>query len=127
MSVANILVVDDEPLIGFAFKRELAADGYDVDSVLNGEEALKAVRVKKYDLALIDKDMPGMDGIETCKAIKKIAPDPVLVFMTGLFDKNNLSREGEFVAAGGKTYCLYKPFAQGELRAVVRKALDEKP
>ncbi len=125
MSIANILVVDDEPLIGLAFQRELIADGYTVDSVLNGEEALKAVRLKKYDLALIDKDMPGMDGIETCREIKKIAPESVLVFMTGLFDKHNVSKEKQFVEAGGRTYYLYKPFAQGELRAVVHKALNE--
>ena len=125
MAVVNILVVDDEPLIGVAFQRELNMDGYKVDIVQSGEEALKAVRQKKYDLVLIDKDMPGMDGIETCKEIRKITPEPVLVFMTGLFDKQNLSREREFVAAGGRTYCLYKPFAQGELRATVQKALNE--
>ncbi len=126
MPAENILIVDDDPLIGIAFQRELGAEGYQVDSVLSGEEALKAVRLKKYDLGLIDKDMPGMDGIETCREIVKLCPGMILVFMTGLFDQNNYAKECQFVEAGGRSYNLYKPFRQGELRAVIRKALQEK-
>ncbi len=126
MAGENILIVDDEPLIGVAFQRELGLEGYHVNSVLSGEAALQAVTQKKYDLVLIDKDMPGIDGIETCREIAKICPDAILIFMTGLFDQNNYAKECQFVEAGGRSCNLYKPFRQGELRAVVRKALDEK-
>lgn len=125
MSGENILVVDDEPIIGTAFKVELGGSGYHVDSVLSGEEALKAVKQKKYDLVFIDKTMPGMDGIEACREIKKLSPDSIAIFMTGLFDKANTNKEAQFLAAGGRTYFLYKPFAQGELQEVVKKALIE--
>ena len=125
MSGKNILVVDDEPLVGIAFQRELGMEGYQVDSVLSGAEALKAVKEKDYDLALIDKDMPLMDGVETCREINKVSPGLIMIFMTGLFDKHNIAKEREFVEAGGRTYYLYKPFAQGELLSVVQKALFE--
>ena len=126
MEAARILIVDDQVTIGIAFKLELGTLGYDVDSVLCGEEAMKAVNNKKYDLALIDKDMPGMDGIETCREIKRISPDTISIFMTGLFNKENILKEAEFVAAGGRTYNLYKPFAPGEIEGVIRKVLSEK-
>ena len=126
MSAENILVVDDEPIIGIAFQRELGAKGYHVDSVMNAEEALKAVKLKKYDLIFIDKVMPGRDGIEACRKISKISPDSVAIFMTGYLDKENTLKEKEFIEAGGESYYLYKPFAEGELLMVVQKALKEK-
>ena len=124
MAGENLLIVDDEPLIGIAFQRELSEKGYNVDSVLSGEAAVKAVKLKKYHLGLIDKDMPGMDGIETCREIKKICPEMILIFMTGLFNRENTLKEAAFVAAGGRTYYLYKPFSQGEVQEVIKKALS---
>ena len=126
MAGESILIVDDETLICASFERELSAKGYLVDTVLNGDAALDAVMKKKYDLALIDKNMPGMDGIETCRAIKKVCPQMVLVFMTGFFDKENILKEKQFVAAGGRTFHLYKPFAAGEVQSVIQKALSER-
>ncbi len=125
MSAENILVVDDDPIIGITFQRELNEEGYNVDSVVNGEEALKAVKLKKYCLVFIDKVMPGMDGIAVCRKIKEISPDSISIFMTGFLDKNNVIKEAEFIDAGGKVYYLYKPFSQGELLSVVQNALKE--
>ncbi len=126
MSAENILVVDDEPIIGIGFKRELDGKGYNVDSVLSGGEALKAVKLKKYDIVFIDKILPGMDGVETCKALKKVSPDLICIFMTGHFSKENVLKEAQFVEAGGRTYYLYKPFVQGEVQEIIQKALSEK-
>ena len=126
MSAENILIVDDEEIIGIALERELSEKGYHIDYVLSGEEALKAVQNKKYDIVFIDKKMPGMDGIETCREIKKLSPLSIAIFMTGLFDQNNIFKEQQFVQAGGRTYYLYKPFSQGEVQEVILKALNEK-
>jgi len=126
MSAENVLVVDDEKIIGVAFSRALSEKGFQVDAVLSGEEALIAVTKKRYDLIFIDKSMPGMDGIETCRVVKKLSPESIAIFMTGSFDKDNIIKEAEFVKAGGRTYYLYKPFAQGELQEVALKALREK-
>ncbi len=125
MAAENILVVDDEEIIGIGFDRLLVKKGYYVDSVLSGGEAVKAVTLKKYDLVFIDKMMPGMDGIETCREIKKLSPDSVCIFMTGLLDKENIMKEMAFVDAGGPTYYLYKPFSDGEIEEVIRKALKD--
>ena len=126
MAAENILVVDDEPVVGIAFQRELCEKGYRVDSVLSGQEALKGVQNKKYDLVFIDQHMPGMDGVETCREIKKVSPDSILIFMTGLFGKENVIKEQRFIEEGGRSYYLYKPFAQGELQKVAAKALGER-
>lgn len=126
MSMLNILVVDDEPIIGTAFKRELGDQGHQVEYAPNGEVALKSLRLKKYDMVFIDKIMPGMDGIETCRQILKIDPETIPIFMTGVFGKNSAYQEAEFVKAGGRTYSLYKPFSAGELSEVVQKAIEDK-
>ncbi|MEI7999544.1 MAG: response regulator [Candidatus Omnitrophota bacterium] len=126
MAGENILVVDDEVIIGTGFDRSLVKKGYHVDSVLSGEEALVAVRKKKYDIVFIDKIMPGMDGVETCREVKKLSPESVCIFMTGLFDKDNILKEMAFVDAGGRTYYLYKPFSEGEIEAVIKMVINEK-
>ncbi len=120
----NILIVDDEPLIGSSLKSELNDAGYHVDSVLSGVEALEAVKRKKYDVVFIDEVMPGMDGVETCKAIMKISAGSILIYMTGVFDSDNVVKELQFVDAGGQVHYLYKPFGTGEVLQVIVKALS---
>ncbi|MBF0123410.1 MAG: response regulator [Candidatus Omnitrophica bacterium] len=126
MATKNVLVVDDEAIIGIGFDRALTEYGYQVDSALSGAEALEAVKKKKYDLVFIDKMMPVMDGIETCRGVKKVSPDSICIFMTGLFNKENILKEMAFIEAGGRTYYLYKPFSSSELLDVAQKALGEK-
>ena len=123
MAAESILVVYDEKIIGTWFDREFSGKGYHVESVLNGEAAVNAVKKIQYDLVFIDKDMPGMDGIETCRAIKRLSPASICIFMTGKFDKDNTLQESEFLDAGGRTYYLYKPFGEGEIQDVILKAL----
>lgn len=120
----RILVVDDVELVCTAFQRELSQAGFEVDSALSGEEAVKKAKEKKYDLVFIDMIMPGMDGVQTCSALKEISPDSVLVFMTGKIDENTIYREVEFSKSGGESYYLYKPFAEGEILNVAKKALQ---
>ena len=126
MTGASVLIVDDEPFIGSALKRELSGAGYYVESVLSGMEAVEAVKQKKYGVVLIDQVMPDLDGVETCKAIKKISPESVFIYMTGLFDRDNVVKERQFAEAGGRVYFLYKPFAQGEVQDTVKMALSRK-
>ena len=123
----NILVVDDEPIIGTVFERELRGVGYRVDCVLSGEEALMAVKQKKYGLVFVDQILPGMDGVDACAEINRISPQTALVFMTGVFDKRNIlikhpSRLRDLIG-GHKVHYLYKPFASGEIVAVAMAAL----
>lgn len=118
----NILVVDDELLVGEALKRVLMREKYNVESVLSGAAALELARQKKYDLAIIDKNMPGMNGIHTCAEMRKLCPDLAVILITG---ENEIPAD-EFAAAGGGTI-LFKPFLQGEVEDSVHKALKRAP
>lgn len=126
MSGKKILVIDDEEIIITAFKKELGREGYKVDGASSGEKAVKLVKAKKYDLIFVDFVLPGIDGVQTCREIKKISPEAALVFMTGNIDKKLNYTETDFAEAGGRIYYLYKPFINDEILDVVNKALKEK-
>jgi len=126
MSGKKILVIDDEEIIQIAFKKELEREGYVVDGALSGEEAVKLVKAKKYDLVFVDFVLPGINGVQTCREIKKISPEATLVFMTGNIDKRLNYSEMDFAEAGGRIYHLYKPFINDEILDIVKKALKEK-
>ena len=65
----QVLVIDDDAVVGRSFDRVLSGKGYDVRTVLSGEEALKDMESKDYDLVFTDIKMPGMDGIETTRRL----------------------------------------------------------
>ena len=73
---ARILVADDDPDILDGTARLLERAGYVVDRASSGEEALQVVQNHHPDLLLLDHDMPGIDGIEVCRRIKR---DPTMV------------------------------------------------
>ncbi len=112
------MIVDDELLVAEALKRMLTREKYDVDSVLSGAEALENVRHKKYALAIIDKNMPGMSGIQACREIRKFCQNLAVILMTG----ESTVPQAEFLAAGGGAV-MYKPFLKGEVQEAVHKAL----
>ena len=67
VSAGRILVVDDDPQIRRVMKVTLTGQGYEVDDAKNGEEALEKLREHRFDLVLLDMNMPGMGGLETCR------------------------------------------------------------
>lgn len=71
MEKKKILLADDEPDIVLILKRYLEHDGYEVTTCSTGREALDAVNAAKFDLIILDVMMPGMNGWEACKVIKK--------------------------------------------------------
>ena len=79
----SILIVDDEPSILKSLSDLLSDDGFDVTTASNGYEALKIVETEFPDLVLLDIWMPGMDGIETLKEIKKDNPGTQVIIITG--------------------------------------------
>ena len=70
MSAGRILVVDDDPQIRRVMRVTLTGQGYEVDDVKSGEAALEKLRDERFDLVLLDMNMPGMGGLETCRAIR---------------------------------------------------------
>jgi two-component system, NtrC family, nitrogen regulation response regulator NtrX len=79
----TILVVDDEESICQSLKAILSDEGYQVLVAGSGEEAVKIVEEEMPQLVLLDIWLPGMDGLETLKAIKKINPEALVIIMSG--------------------------------------------
>jgi len=79
MNTATILVVDDEPQLRRAMKATLTDLGYSVMEAKSGEEALNSLRRDPADLILLDLNMPGIGGLETCRAIRETSDTPIIV------------------------------------------------
>ena len=75
MSAGRILVVDDDPQIRRVMRVTLTGQGYEVDDAKTGEVALEKIRDERFDLVLLDMNMPGMGGLETCRAIREPVRD----------------------------------------------------
>ena len=80
---ARILCVDDEEVILGSFRKILVLDGYAVDTVESGKEAIGLVQTHNYDFVFTDLKMPEMDGVEVTKAVKHIRPDIDVIIITG--------------------------------------------
>src|SRR5664279_2869848 len=86
---ARILIADDEPVARKLLRRVLEPAGYEVLESTSGKEALASARADRPDLLILDITMPGMDGVEVCRAIKS---DPgthltPVIHITGLTDR----------------------------------------
>ncbi|MBF0503660.1 MAG: response regulator [Candidatus Omnitrophica bacterium] len=79
----KILVVDDDVEFTETLKDLLELEKCDASIIHNGYEALQKVRNEKFDIVLMDIKMPGINGVETLKEIKKIAPRLAVILMTG--------------------------------------------
>jgi two-component system KDP operon response regulator KdpE len=78
----SVLVVDDEPTLRKVIRASLAASGFEVAECGTGREALGVVEQHPFDLVLLDVNMPGMDGVETCRRIRALAPGTGIVMVT---------------------------------------------
>lgn len=118
--IANrtILLIDDEPQIRRVLRTSLAAQGAKVLDVGSGEEALELLRVETVDLILLDLNMPGMGGLETCRAIRSGWDVPIIVVSVRDADADKV----EALDAGADDY-VCKPFSFDELMARIRAAL----
>ena len=79
----NVLIVDDEKNLTLAMRRLLSAEGYRAEVAASGELALEAIKELSFDVVLLDVNMPGMNGLETFKKLKKLSPKSNVVMITG--------------------------------------------
>jgi len=117
--IAKVLVVDDEDAFRMLIAHTLGDEGFDVHEASNGEDALSMLRERSYDLALLDMKMPGMDGIEVLKAIRKESPLTECIMITGYQD---ITLAVESIKLGAKEF-LTKPVNPGELIHRVKSVL----
>ncbi|MFQ5886432.1 MAG: response regulator [Anaerolineae bacterium] len=118
-SQAQILVIDDDEDFRFILTRTLEKEGYGVQAVGSGAEAMQAMKSQRFDLALVDIKMPEMGGRETVKEIRKLDPQLPVLLVTGSPDWPD--RELRAATQGW----IYKPFRLAQLRSMVRKLLEE--
>ena len=122
MNSSRILVVDDEPLLRRVLRSTLSALGFVVADAETGETALEIVRAEKFDLILLDINMPGLSGLETCRAIR--AKSDVGILMLTVRDR--ATDKIEALDAGADGY-VTKPFDVNELLARIRATLRRAP
>jgi two-component system KDP operon response regulator KdpE len=122
VSKGRILIVDDEPQIRRVLKMTLTAQGYEVHDAKNGEDALETVRQRTFDLVLLDLNMPGIGGLETCRAIRATSEMAILVLTV-----QNSEAEKVAVLDAGADDFITKPFGTPELLARIRAALRRLP
>ena len=116
---ARILCVDDEEIILNSLRKILVLDGYSVDTVETGQEALGLVQMHDYDFVFTDLKMPAMSGTDVAKSVKHLRPDIDVVIITGFA---TVESAVECMKHGALDY-IEKPFTEDELRLFVKRAL----
>ena len=122
MSAGKILVVDDEPQIRRVIKVILTGEKYEIVEARSGEAALLRFREFLPDLVLLDLNMPGMGGLETCRAIRDVSDVPIIILTV----RREESEKVELLDAGADDY-VTKPFGKQEVLARIRAALRRSP
>lgn len=116
---SRVLIVDDEPSIRKALHTTLSGLGFEIEEAPGGEQAVSLVRLEHYDAALLDINMPGIGGIETCRTMRRLRPQLPILMLTVRDDADD---KIEALDAGADDY-ITKPFHVGELMARVRAAV----
>src|SRR3954463_1733201 len=111
-TTSKILIVDDEPQIRRVMRTALTGEGYIVEDANSGEKALNVLRESRFDLVLLDMNMPGLSGMETCRQIRSESEVGIIMLTVR-------STEADKVAAlnAGADDYVTKPFSMPELLA----------
>ena len=115
----KLLIVDDETAIRWALRKTLQGMNFEIAEAETGEQAIALVRTIRFDAVLLDIGMPGMNGIEACRKIRKLMPLLGIVMLTV---KNTEEDKIQALDAGADDY-ITKPFHVGELAARLRAAV----
>jgi YD repeat-containing protein len=116
--MSRILIVEDDERIRSSMRLALEDEGYTVDDVGSGEEAIERFESEPAELVLIDLMLPGMDGFEACRTLRRISTVPVIM-VTARSDTHDVVAGLE---AGADDY-VTKPFVAKELAARIRALL----
>lgn len=117
----RILVVDDELFVRELLLEFLSSQGYEVSLADSGENAVKIMQTEPMDVVLLDLKMPGINGIETLRQIKRIDANALAIIMTGY---PTIESSIEALRHGAYDYVI-KPFKLNELKSSIERALKE--
>jgi len=118
---ASVLIVDDDASIRKTLSKILEKEGYLVETVENGQQAIKASNKRFFNVALIDIRLPDMEGTKLLERLKEHEPKMVKIIITGYASLQNAI---EAVNKGADGYVL-KPFDATELLAMIEKHLEK--
>jgi two-component system NtrC family response regulator len=118
----KVLIVDDEETLLEYMSKRLVREGFTVKTTLSGEEGLETATSELFDVAVVDMKMPGMDGVETQKALKKVQPFLQCIVLTGHGNVDTALASGQQEAFK----YLLKPIDYDNLVATIREAYEKK-
>ncbi len=122
MKNGSILIVDDDLQLRRALRLALKAHGFETTEAASGAEALELVRSAEPDLMLLDLNMPGIDGLETCRSLRLGYDVPIIIVSVRNAEPDKVAA----LDAGADDY-VTKPFGTPELLARIRAALRRSP
>jgi len=122
MDKNRILIIEDDKRLREILKKILDRKGFRVDLATNGSDGIAKIKQDFYDMALTDLKMPGMDGIEVLRAIKRISPKTYVIIMTAY---GTIDSAVEAMRNGAFDY-VTKPFKTEEISIVLEKASEDR-
>jgi len=119
---ASILIVDDETVVRDSLGKWFEEEGYNVETATTARDALLKLPGQRWDVALVDIKMPGMDGLELQRKIREVDPEILIIIMTGYA---SVETAVQALKDGAYDY-ITKPFDPDDLAHLVRKALEHR-
>lgn len=118
----NVMIIDDEKIVGDMAKLSLEQDGYEVETFLNGESALARLQEHPFDVVVTDLKMKGIDGLEVLRTVKKLHSKTVVIMITAFA---NLDVAIEALRDDVQDF-FPKPVKIKELKTSIKRALEKR-
>ena len=122
MNIPRILIVDDEPGVLLVLEHTLQSEGYEVETAVNGEDALQKIAETNYDLLLLDLHLGSMDGLQLLEAARQKDEAVIVIILTGYASMNSAV---EALRLGAFDY-LFKPAMPDVIRQRIRAGLADR-
>jgi CheY-like chemotaxis protein len=125
--MSRILLIDDDEAVREATEMLLDAKGFDVVAVADGRQGVEAITQGSFDVAIVDLFMPGMDGLQTTRALRQQDPKLSVIAVSGFMMGDRLLEMPNFdamAAEAGAFVTLYKPFRPDALLQAIDTALN---